>query len=206
MKTRNQIGFPVRELGLSDATFMAHYVLLNRPDGPQPLSFFAEVGSGISLPTRRYDPHIQDRHLPENFNLGRSALGCLWQLNAAVYGEGAGVVGTGNFQYTRPTRTGYRFGQGWSGQVSGFREVALGRTDLVPNADVGFERLGRDRLASGSMAPETVGRGWLLSAGFNLKTTAWLAGCSYGYPLRQQNAQGAMRSTGRVSCQISIIL
>ena len=56
--------------GLGDTRFMANYAVIEQLRIIGASTLYWELGSGIKLPTGKYDDQIHRKDLPENFNLG----------------------------------------------------------------------------------------------------------------------------------------
>ncbi|HMQ64398.1 MAG TPA: hypothetical protein PKE06_27185 [Flavilitoribacter sp.] len=192
--------------GISDTRIMGAYTLFRDVRLGARNKLFLEVGAGIKAPLGRYDAHIHDQELPENFNLGNGSWAGLLQANLVVTRQNSGLLAAGTYQYNTATAAGYRFGRQVSGQLIGFREIALGRmVSLIPNAGLTAEWVSDDHYANGNIVPGTSGSGLFASGGVNLKFNNFYIGASFAQPLAQDYSHGEVIAKSRVSCQVSYL-
>ena len=146
-------------------------------------SFYLEAGSGLSLPTGKYNSDlILAENLPENFNIGNGSLGYILQMNAVLSHKQSGLLINSNYQWNSNTKKGYHFGNQFSSQLSGFREFPIGKLTLIPNLGLMYEHISSNAYKNGNTVPETGAEGLFISSAMNFKTNKYLI-CSVDYQL-----------------------
>lgn len=191
--------------GLSDTRIMGSYVLWNEAHiGSSRL--YAEVGAGVKLPVGRYDAHLHDKNLPENFNLGNGSWGYLLQASAILSWTKTGIFTSGNYQLNQATGNGYHFGNQFNAQALYFLQQPVKNIgQIIPFGGVQFESIGRDRYANGNNVPGTGGKGALATVGFQFKINYFLTGISYAHPVYQAYSDHEVNARGRTAIQLSYI-
>ncbi len=193
------------ERGMADCRFNVNYVLLNNLKVGENAMLYVEAGTGLSIPTGKFDSSIHDRNLPENFNIGRGALGYIFQLNSVLSNGKNGVVLSANYQINSATETGYRYGNQLTSQLTLFRELPLKQLKLIPNLGLNFEKITKDKYTNNNTVPGTGGNGLFLSSSVNIKTEKWLTGFSYAIPLADKYSDSEVKAKGRIVCHVSYL-
>jgi hypothetical protein len=191
--------------GFSDTRLIANYSLINSIDIGEDKYLYLELGGGLSLPTGKYDNAIHDKNLPLNFNIGRGALGYIFQLNSVFTFGQNGILLNQNFQSYRPTSNGYKFGNQYNSQLNLFRTFELNFVDLIPNIGIGFEKVSQDEFKSGNSETESGGDGVYCSLALNVKTEQWITGISIASPIKHNYSNGTIDAKSRLACHFTYI-
>lgn len=191
--------------GLSDTRIAGSYVLWNQaPVGTSKL--YLEAGAGVKLPVGKYDAHLHDKTLPENFNLGNGSWGYLAQANAVLSWAKSGIFAGGTYQFNQATHNGYHFGNQFNAQALYFLQQPVKNIgQIIPFGGIQFENISHDKYANGKNVPGTGGTGALATIGFQFKIDYFLAGVSYAYPVYQTYSNSEVDAKGRTSIQLSYI-
>ena len=190
--------------GLGDTRLRASYVFLDNILLGESSSLYWELGTGIKLPSGKYDPNIYRDDLPENFNIGNGSWGYLFQSSLLLHYYKFGLVANGSYQSNQATKDGYDFGDQFSLSMILFRRFSLSeKWELVPFGGGFHERIQKDELYNDKNAHGTGGRGYFFSTGMNIKYDAWLIGASYFNPFNQAYAEGEMRAKSRFSLELT---
>ena len=191
--------------GLSDINFRANYVLINSLVLGDKTALYLEAGSGIVLPTGKFDEQIHDKNLPENFNIGKGAFAYTFQLNTVFNRDKGGLVFNNVFQLNENTKSGYHFGNQLNSQLTLFRTFQKDDVKLIPNVGLTFEKTFSDVYANGNNVSQTGGKAMYFSTAFNFKIENWFAGVSYATPLSENFSDGAVNAKGKMAFQLSLI-
>jgi hypothetical protein len=193
--------------GFGDTRLTGNLILLNQVRLGKKFSLYAEAGSGVKMPTGKYEPDLRaQRNLPENFNTGNGNWAWLLQSSVVLNLRNRGLMLTGSHQRNRRSTDGYRFGNQWSGQVLLFNQFNPdGRFSLTPFGGVSAEKTGSDETPNGKFAPSTGGNGWFVAAGANLKFDDWLVGMAYLQPFSQHYSNAEVEAKGRLTAQLTYI-
>ena len=190
--------------GLADTRVNMKYTFLERNDPASPFELYLDIGTGLIIPTGRYDPHIHDQDLPENFNPGYGSFaGSLYQTTAASY-RSVGVVLKNSWTHFEKTSSGYRFGTQWATNLLMFAEIPVDSLlSIVPMGGLQFESVSPDHYANGTDVHGTGGKGFFLSAGAQVKIRKWLCTFQYFVPLSDQYSGGEVNAGPRINCQLT---
>jgi len=202
---RNSEEEQLSEKGVSDFRLNLNYVVLNNILLGNKFNLYLEAGGGLSLPSGKFDEQIHDRNLPENFNLGKGAIGYIFQINTVFSINKFGMVFSNNYQLNGRTKSDYHYGNQLNTQLNFFREVQVTNFKLIPNVGLGFEDIAKDNYANGKEVAGTGGNGIFLSSAINFKTKKWLAGCAYTIPLKENYSEGEVTAKARLAFQVSYI-
>ena len=190
--------------GIADSKFLINYTLLNNKAINSHTSFYLEAGSGLSLPTGKYNSDlILAENLPENFNIGNGSLGYILQMNAVLSHKQSGLLINSNYQWNSNTKKGYHFGNQFSSQLSGFREFPIGKLTLIPNLGLMYEHISSNAYKNGNTVPETGAEGLFISSAMNFKTNKYLTGLSYSLPIAQHYSGGTIDAGRKLAVHFS---
>ena len=203
---RQSLGEKTSLNGISDARLLGSYILLQDTKVGNKSRLFIELGAGIKFPTGKYDAHIHDKNLPENFNMGNGSFGFIVEPNLVFTFGKTGLVLGGSYTHHAKSRSKYRFGHQLQSQLIVFFEKNVSpAVKIVPNVGVKTEWITQDVHANGKAVHATGGTGAFASVALNLKGKAWLAGVSYAHPFLGKYSDGEVDVGGRVACQVSYI-
>lgn len=179
--------------GLGDARLGAAYILAdNRAIGEQGGSWYWELGGLVSLPTGTYDADILDnRFLPDNFNLGRGALGYGGQ-TALVFSTGRYGLAL-NARHVRYGKSGrfYRFGSETTVGAQVFGQFSYDpHWKIIPFAGGSFEDTAANTTVDNLPVHGTGGRAWLASVGVNIRYDDLTLGLRASQPINQDFSNG----------------
>lgn len=191
--------------GFADTKFVVNYAILNNRLIDEEKLIFLEVGGGINISTGKYDPSIQEKNLPDNFNIGSGSYGYILQLNSLLSVGNSGFLLNANYQLNGDTSEDYHFGNQLVGEFSVFREWEFKEHSIIPNIGFAAEHVGDNHFANGNKVPETGGNGLFFDSGVNLKSTNLISGISYSIPLLQNYANGAVNAGTRISAHITYL-
>lgn len=179
--------------GLGDIRFGFSYVLAdNRPLGNNGGSWYWEAGPLLSIPTGTYDNNLLDnRYLPDNFNLGKGAVG-LGMQTALVFSTGKyGLALNARHQRYAKSDTYYRFGAETAagGQVFGqFSHDPHWK--FIPFTGVSYEHTNSNQTVDDQPVHATGGSAWFATAGVNVRYDDVTLGLRINQPLRQDYSDG----------------
>lgn len=189
--------------GIGDIRLVANYVLFDSKPVGQWGTFYMETGGGISLPTGQFDPDIHDKNIPENFNIGKGALGYIFQNNAALNINKTGVLWNNQYTYNQKSTSGYRYGSQWNSTLSIYQEIPVAGFKIVPSIGLAYEKVALDQYKNGTDVTGTGGEGLFLPLSLNFKTDNWLLGVSYSKAVTDNYSDGEVNASGRIACQFS---
>ena len=142
--TRNSEIETLSENGFSDIRIIPSYVVLKSKRIGCSSTIYLEVGTGVIIPTGKYNARIHEENLPENFNIGRGSLGYSFQMNSILNTKHVGLVFSNRYQINSETKLGYTFGNQFSSQLTAFREYGKTKVKTVPNIGFAYESTKRD--------------------------------------------------------------
>lgn len=183
--------------GLSDLRVGAAYLLAdNRAIGANGASWYWEAGPIISLPTGAYDANLLRSHfLPDNFNLGKGAVGVGFQ-TALVFSTGKYGLAL-NARHTTYAKSSayYRFGDETSLGGQFFGQFSYDpHWKIIPFAGVNFERTAASQTVDDQSVHGTGGRAWLASAGVNVRYDDVTLGLRVSQPFDQDYSNGMVEA------------
>lgn len=204
MNHRRQIGDDELLSGLADTRLTGSYAVFDNKQVAHNSLIYWELGTGLKLPTGKYDPSIYYRDLPGNLNLGMGNLGYLFQSNLIFSYQKMGVAHQASFQLNGKSRDDYHFGDQFTSALTLFREIPLSeKTKLTPMAGASMEFFGKNYLPSGNFAEGSGGHGWLVMLGLNAKFGQWQLGATTSRPFAQNYSQGAIVAKQRYSLELN---
>ncbi|GEM_PF-737691 len=198
----------VRISGLGDIQLGTTYVLIDDKKMGEKTHLYFEVGLGLSFANASYSDDLHDLNLPQNFNLGRGAIGLTLQSNAILNLQDFGLAISANYLAPSRAKNRYQFGAQFSCGLSIFKEWSLGeRFLLIPNMSLNYEHIAQDVYIHGSRkeVSGTGGRASFLSPSISLKMDRVLLAVTYSSPLRAYYSEGEVDALGRLACQVSYI-
>lgn len=192
--------------GLSDTRAMLNYTVYQSTGDTSGSRTYFEIGTGISLPTGKYDKALHNKDLPENFNLGRGALGYLFQSNFLSSGNKVGFMAQTMVQAFGKSSDGYLFGQQIQATAFIFHKLKLkGNLKLLPSLGLIAEYLAHDQYANGKTVHGTGGKGLFPGLSLSLRSKRWLIGLLAAQPLLGEYSDAEVTAMKRFSCQLSFI-
>ena len=192
--------------GLGDARLGAAYVLAdNRAIGINGASWYWEFGGTLSLPTGTYDADLPDnRFLPDNFNLGRGAVGYGAQTALVVSSGRYGLALNARRTTYAKSTTYYRFGAETALAARVFGQLSYGpRWKIIPFIGVSYERTDTNRSVDDQPVHATGGTAWPATAGVNVRYNNVILGLRAGLPLAQNYSDGMAEAGVTTSIQIN---
>jgi hypothetical protein len=190
--------------GLADTRLTGSYALFDNMPIAQNALMYWELGTGLKLPSGKYDPSIYYRDLPGNLNLGMGNLGYLFQSNLVLFVKKMGIAHQAMYQLNGKSRDDYHFGDQFTSALTFFREIALSeKTKLTPLAGVSTEYFGKNHLPSGNFAEGSGGFGWLAMLGLNAQFGQWQLGANSSLPFYQNYSQSAILAKQRFAIELN---
>lgn len=190
--------------GFSDTRLQGSYTFFQATKPKSKFVVYLDAGIGLSLPTGKYDPHLHDQNLPENFNPGNGSLGySLSQTSSLSYGS-IGLVIKNNWTQFTGTPAGYQYGDQWVANLLTFIELPIDtQFSVLPMAGFQFENVASDHYANGNNVHGTGGQGTYFSAGGQLKFKTWLCTFQYVLPMSGTYSDGEVQPDQRLSLQLT---
>ena len=192
-------------MGISDTRVLLNYTLY-QSNRDSVVNTYFEIGGGLSMPTGKYNPVLHRENLPENFNLGRGALGYLLQLNFLKSGNRFGLLAQSLAQVSGKSSGGYQFGRQMQGSSFLFYKLKLNnQVQLLPGIGFMAEWLSNDQYTNGNSVHGTGGRGFFPGVNISVRKKRWLLGFLAVHPLATTYSLGEVKALKRLSCQLSFI-
>lgn len=190
--------------GFSDTRLQGSYTFFQSTKPSSKFEVYLDAGVGLSLPTGKYDPHLHEQNLPENFNPGNGSLGySLSQTSSLSYGS-IGLVIKNNWTQFTGTPAGYQYGDQWVANLLTFIELPIDtQFSVLPMAGFQFENVTSDHYANGNNVHGTGGQGTYFSAGGQLKFKTWLCTFQYILPMSGTYSDGEVQPDQRLSLQLT---
>jgi hypothetical protein len=164
--------------GIADTRITGSYAVLDNKMLPHNTLIYWELGTGLKLPTGKYDKDILSRELPGNMNLGMGNFGYLLQSNLVFFHKKMGLAQTTSVQIN-------------------------GKTKLTPLAGISSEWFGKNHTALGNEAFGSGGFGWFAMAGMNARFGKLQASLSTSMPFYQYYSKEAIVAKQRFSMEIT---
>ncbi len=204
---RNQNETQLKTFGMGDIKLSGHFILADNNHPGKLFSTFWDVGFGVIAPSGKYNPHIRNQSLPENFNPGKGSWGATMQSNLNLNTNGWGLMTQLGLQYSGATKNGYRFGNSASCQSVFYYEAAFNPTrKLLPYAGIYGEWLGEDMHANKHKVNSTGGHGAFATFGCQMVLNNWIAGAGCQIPVAQNFSNGDFIAKTRWNIQIACLL
>lgn len=190
--------------GLSDTRLNVNYTFFKQDDTAKPWEIYLDIGAGFILPTGKYDAHLHDHDLPENFNPGNGSFGASILQTSSVSYKSAGVVLKNSWTQFAETSNGYTFGSQWSGNLLIFLDLPFdSMSSILPMAGIQVESVGSDLYANGNHVHGTGGDGVFFTPGCQFKFKDWLCTFQYALPLSADYSDGEVKADNRISVQLT---
>lgn len=189
--------------GVGDIQIMGHYIIKKEYGSCKEWKFTLDVGSGLKLPTGKYEADLHAQNLPENFNIGNGHYALIFQPTFALSRSSFGFYAAGNYQYNLEIKDRYRFGNQFGIIGTFFCEIPV-KDDLkvTPTAGLQWEYSEKDRYATGYNNSETGGYGLLMPIGLSLRWSDFVLQNAFSFPLKQNYANGGSQLNSRFVCQL----
>ncbi|MEZ4960833.1 MAG: hypothetical protein R2830_13505 [Saprospiraceae bacterium] len=201
---RQQTGETETLQGFADTRLTGSFALLDNFQLGGHSMLYWEIGTGIKLPTGKYDQSIYFRDLPGNLNLGMGNMGYLFLTNAVFFKSKYGLSLNAGYQLNGKSRDDYHFGDQFTAALSLFREFAVGeKWKLVPFAGASVEKFGKNFLPSGNFAEGSGGEGWLAMLGGNVRYGDLQLSLSASRPFHQNYSSGAIVAKQRYTLEFT---
>jgi len=189
--------------GFADTHLTTDYTFF-RKTSSDAFEVYLDIGAGLSLPTGKYDAHIHEHDLPENFNPGNGSLGVSLQQTNSVSYRSIGMVLKNSWTHYAETSAGYDFGDQWAGNLLVFYSQSLDSLiSFVPMAGIEMENTMADHHPNGTEVHGTGGKGAFFSAGCQVKMKNWLCTFQYLLPLSNHFSDGEVEAGNRMNVQLT---
>lgn len=191
--------------GVGDVRVGVAYVLADgQPLGAGRWSAYWEAGLIASVPTGAYDDDLLGSHyLPDNFNLGKGAVGGGLQTALVIANGRYGVTLNARHQRYATSTPYYRFGAETEAGARVFGQFTRGaHWTFIPYAGASYERVAANTIADALPVHGTGGRAWLAAVGLNLRYDAFTLALQGGRAFDTHYANGLARSGFRGSVQL----
>ena len=189
--------------GFSDTRLTADYTFYKKTSSDG-FEIYLDIGTGLSLPTGKYDPHLHDQELPENFNPGNGSIGVGIQQTSSVSYQSFGVVLKNSWTHYLKNNADYTFGDQWAGNLLSFYNLPIDSTlSVLPMGGFQMENVNADIHPNGTEVDGTGGRGTFLSAGCQVKLNNWMCTFQYLVPLSNHYSSGDVEASQRFNVQLT---
>lgn len=190
--------------GLADTRLNLNYTFFKQDDATRPWEIYLDIGAGFILPTGKYDAHLHDQELPENFNPGSGSFGASILQTSSVSYKSVGMVMKNSWTQFAETSSGYRFGSQWSGSLLVFLDLPVDSVaSVLPMAGIQVESVTSDVYANGTEVHGTGGNGVFFTTGCQVKIKKWLCTFQYALPVSANYSGGEVTAGNRISVQFT---
>ena len=189
--------------GLGDVRFVSNYTLFRKSEECGGIGVFVEAGGGVSIPTGKYQSHLTDDELPDNFNIGIGAWGGILQSNAVLSKGNSGISISNSLQWNGRNAEDYRFGHQFASQLIAYHQIDIKSLKIVPGLGASYEYVAFNKNERNNKVAETGGEGLFLSASTQIMYSGWSFGLSYGVPVYQYYASGTNQSRSRFAAHLT---
>ena len=195
--------------GLSDATVLAHYNLINTfmdDSIVHTINHNLLVGGGVKLPTGRfrYDENSLLDVANPNFQLGTGSTDWIGNLIYTARYKNWGMNADMSYRMTTTNPNGYRFGNRLNSSASLFYLTSLGSRSIMPNAGVFVEQAGHD-IRDGVMNKQTGGYAAYLNLGTEVYLDKLSLGVSYRRPVSQYLSEGELQANAQLTTHVTFL-
>ncbi|WP_020569551.1 transporter family protein [Neolewinella persica] len=191
--------------GMGDARLgIARVLADNRPLGTNGGSWYWEAGPLIRLPTGSYDDDLLDnRFLPDNFNLGKGAFGFGLQTALVLSTGQYGLALNARHQSYTKSGTYYRFGAETATGAQVFGQFSHDpHWKFIPFAGLSYEHTASNQTVDNQPVHATGGQAWLAAAGVNVRYDDITLGLRVNQPFQQDYSDGMAEAGLSTNVQI----
>lgn len=194
--------------GLGDISINGFYNLLNSKQGVGKNKLLVQslwLGSGIKLPTGKYQPSNKQNSNDANvFQLGTGSVDVSLNVMYDIRLQDLGLNINSSYKINSGNSHDYRYGNKFSFNAQLYHKFRLGNyCSIAPNAGVGLEYAQRDRdrgfkmdVSGGNMATGIIGA--------EISYRSLVAGCNFQQPIQQNLANGSVRAGNKAMAHIAI--
>ncbi|WP_250631924.1 hypothetical protein [Rhodoflexus caldus] len=195
--------------GLGEGTLLANYRLLDNTHDTLPRHFRHNllIGGGVKLPTARFRFDVSDNQqvANPNFQLGSGSTDFLANLVYVVRAGKWGLSTDLNLKINTTNADGYRFGNRISGQAALFHARNVRGVSVMPYVGAFGEYNLQDN-NNGVVISNTGGRAAFAVGGLELYIGRVSIGGNFQQPLRQDFANGTIKTYGRAVAHLTIMI
>ncbi len=189
--------------GFSDTRLSVDYTFYKKTSSDG-FEIYLDIGTGLSLPTGKYDPHLHDQELPENFNPGNGSLGMSIQQTSSISYQAFGIVLKNSWTHYLKNTADYTFGNQWAGNLLLFYNLSMDSIwSVLPMAGIQLEKVNTDIHPNGTEVDGTGGKGTFLSTGCQVKLNNWMCTFQYLVPLTDHYSSGDVEASQRFNVQLT---
>jgi len=190
-----------KKQGLSDLTLTGYYNLLKITRSNINQSIW--IGTGIKLPTGKYNNLEVKNNSPNIFQLGTGSTDFLTQLNYDININSWGLNTTINYKINTKNTDEYKYGNKLTTNISFYRSLKFGyNTRLIPNIGVLYENQQKDQTMKYDI-DQTGGNILQGSYGIEATTGKISIGANYQKPISQKIASNRVDLTNKYMIHIS---
>jgi hypothetical protein len=190
-------------IGFGDTRLTADFTFYKKTTSDD-FEIYLDLGTGLSLPTGKYDPHLHDQDLPENFNPGNGSIGMSVQQTSSVSLQSFGVVLKNSWTHYLKNNADYTFGDQWGGNLLLFYNLPVDSVfSILPMGGFQLEKVNADLHPNGTVVDGTGGEGTFISAGCQVKLNNWLCTFQYLVPLTDHYSSGDVEASQRFNLQLT---
>lgn len=190
-----------KKQGLSDLTLTGYYNLLKITRSNINQSIW--IGTGIKLPTGKYNNLEVKNNSPNIFQLGTGSTDFLTQLNYDININSWGLNTTINYKINTKNTDEYKYGNKLTTNISFYRSLKFGsNTRLIPNIGILYENQQKDQTMKYDI-DQTGGNILQGSYGIEATTGKISIGANYQKPISQKIASNRVDLTNKYMIHIS---
>lgn len=188
--------------GLGDAKIEAYVTVLDKMTVSG--LFYIEVGSGLLMPTGKYDANLLDKDMPINFNPGRGTWGHSFNINSSMQKDAYSLElnGAYNFYYAKD---GYKHGSQALIYTSLSRTMNIDDHRIIPSVKLAYEHMNSDVYATGVKAHGTGGNTLSGAVGLSYAVGRVLLTGNYFMPLHSSFSDGEAVNNYKVQTQVTYL-
>ena len=195
--------------GLNDIMVVGNYNLLNTTQDTLPHLFKHNilVGGGVKLPTGKhtYSESDQQQVANANFQLGSGSLDFLLNLTYTLRYKRWGINTDLAYKMNTKNADGYKFGNRTTTNIALFYVQKIKQVGLMPHAGIYVEHSRQD-VRKGDFVIETGGYLVAQTLGLDLYYKRFSVGGNYQIPLKQDLAEGHIKSNSRGVVHVTFML
>ena len=191
--------------GFSDSQVLISYVLLNQLKEKKLNQVFLEATAGLSFPTGKYDSKIQDRNLPENFNLGRGALGFVSNVNTLLKFERFSIENNAWFIDYAKSNSGYHFGSQFVNNFKLLKNWYFKMNQLIYFANIQLNHVAQDSYENGNKNLASGSTAILGGLSANIRVEKFWIGALVQFPLYEKFASPEISVQNYINAQLAYI-
>jgi hypothetical protein len=192
-------------VGLGDASLSLHYLLINSMKSSNKFKHMLQLGSGIKMPTGKYNVLKNNLLLEPNMQLGSGA----WDVQPSIFYllryQKIGFNFECNYIYRGTNPMDFAFGDRMNAGLHFFTWQKKKQISYIPQIGLLYEYAAQD-VSRKKIQSQTGGNSWLATSGIDLFYKKIGLGVNIQLPIKQHLGDGYIKANHRINVNFNCLL